>query len=85
MEQVFDAQVFMPRQNDLEFIAANKNKMKLNSSSKVNLQDHGVGLILTLIRLELILAHVSLIYIGNFFKAMTIHRIQIHLNCFKFQ
>ena len=38
------AQVVKINQNDFKFIASNKNKMKLNSSSKVNLQDCSVGL-----------------------------------------
>ena len=52
MEQVLSAQFAKPRQKDLEFIAANKNKNGAKSSSKVNLQDHSVGLILTLIGLK---------------------------------
>ena len=49
MEQGLYAQVFKISREDLKFIAENRNKMKQNSSSKVNLQDHSVGLILTLI------------------------------------
>ena len=52
MEQVSYAQMVKLRQKDLKLIAGNKNKMRLNLSSKVNLQDHSVGLILTLIRLK---------------------------------
>ena len=52
MEQGLYAQVVKLRQKGLEFIAENKNKIKQNSSSKVNLQDHCVGLILTLFELK---------------------------------
>ena len=62
-----------------------KIKMKLNSSSKVSLQYHSVGLILILIVLKKILAHVNLISIGKYFKGMTKHRIQIHSHCLNFQ
>ena len=36
------------------------------------MQDHSIGLIFTLIRLKLILAHISLVSIRNFFKAMIV-------------
>ena len=52
MEQGLYAQVVMLLRKDLEFIAANKNKLKLNSSSKVDIQDHSVVLILNLIGLK---------------------------------
>ena len=52
MEKGLYAQVVKISRKDLKFIAENRNKMKQNSSSKVNLQDHSVGLILTLIGLK---------------------------------
>ena len=48
-EQGLYAKVIMLRRKCLNFVATYKNKMKLNSISKVNLQDHNVDLILTLI------------------------------------
>ena len=55
MEQRLYSQVVKLRLKDLKFIEANKNKkMRLNSSSKVNLQDQSVGLILPLIVLKTI-------------------------------
>ena len=62
-----------------------KIKIKLNSSSKVILQDHSVGLILIFILLKKYLAHVNLIFIGKAFKGMTKHNIQIHLESLEFQ
>ena len=59
--------------------------MRLNSSSTVSLKDHSVGLIFILIGLRKILVHVDLIYVGKSFKGMTIHKIQIHIKCLKFQ
>ena len=86
MEQGLYAQVVKISRKDLEFITENRNINESKfKSSKVNLQDHSVGFILTLIGLKSILAHSSLIFIGKVFRAMTIHKIQIHLNSFKFQ
>ena len=69
MTQGLYAQVVNIRRKYLELIAENRNKMKLNSSSKVNLQDHSVGSILTLIGLKYILAHLRLISIKKLFQS----------------
>ena len=79
MEQALYAQVFMPRQKDLNITEENRTKNGDNSSSGVSIQDHSVGLILILIGLRKILAYVNLIYIRKYFKIMMKHRIQIHL------
>ena len=52
LEQGLNAQMVMLRRKVLKINEANKNKMKLNSISKVILQDHNVGLILILIGLK---------------------------------
>ena len=49
MEQVLYAQAVMLHQKDLNISEANKNKIKLNLSSKVSLQDHSVDVMLVLI------------------------------------
>ena len=51
MEQSLYAQVVKLRRKDLQFFAADKNKMKQNLNFRVNLQDHNYGLILTQIGL----------------------------------
>ena len=52
-EQGLYSQVVMISRKDLKLIAENRNKkIKQNSSSKVNLQDHSIGLILNLIGLK---------------------------------
>ena len=84
-EQGLYAQVVMLRRKDLKTTEANKNKMELNSSSKVSMQYYSVGLILILIGLKELLAHVSLTSIGKSFRGTTIHKIQIHLKYLKFQ
>ena len=43
MEQSLYAQVVKLCRKDLKFVASDKNKMKLNLSLKVNLQDHKHG------------------------------------------
>ena len=52
MEQELYSQVVVIRREDLKFTEANKNKMKLNSSSKFSLKYHRVGLILVFIVLN---------------------------------
>ena len=47
MEQSLYAQVVKLRRKYLKFVATYKNKMKLNLSFKVNMQDHKYGSILT--------------------------------------
>ena len=47
MEQSLYAQVVKLCRKDLQFVAADKTKMKQNLSFRVNLQDHNYGLILT--------------------------------------
>ena len=49
MEQVLYAQVAMLLRKDLKSTRKNKNKIKLNSSSKVSLQDHSIGLMFIMI------------------------------------
>ena len=85
MEQDIYAQVFKICQKHLKITQANKDKMRVNSSSKVRLQDHSIGLVLVLFELKNILAHVNLTSIGKYFKGMTIQKIQIHLKYLKFQ
>ena len=76
MEQVLDAQVVMLHRKYLKITEANKNKIKLNSTSKVSLHDHSVGLILILVGLKKMLAHVKLVSIGKYFKYMMKHKIK---------
>ena len=52
MEQGLYSQVIMLRRKYLKFVATDKKKTKLNSSSKVNLQYHNVGLVLNSIGLK---------------------------------
>ena len=52
MEHGLYAQVIMLCWKDLEFVATDRIKMKLNSSLKVNRRDYNVGLILTFIGLK---------------------------------
>ena len=85
MEQGLYAQVVMLRRKDLNITEQNKNEMMINSSSRVSLQNHSVGLILILIGLKKIPAHVNLVSIGKYIKGMNKHNIQIHLKYFKFQ
>ena len=56
-----------------------KIKMKINSSSRVSIQDHSVGLILIFVELKKILAHVKLVYLRKYIKGMMKHKIKIHL------
>ena len=46
MERILYSQVVMLHQNDLKTTEANKIEIKINSSSRVSLQDHRVVLIL---------------------------------------
>ena len=71
------AQVFMLRRKYLKITGKNKNKMKLNPSSKASLQDHSVGLTLIFITFKKISAHLNLISTGKSIKGMTKHKIQI--------
>ena len=75
MEYGLYARVLILSRKGLKIAEENKNKMKLNSSSKVSLQDCSIGLILVLIGLGKMLAHVNLISVGKYFKGMTKHRI----------
>ena len=84
-EQKIYVQVVKISRNYLISLQQIRIKMNLNSSSKVNLQYHSVGLIFTLIGIKSILSHVNLISIRIFFRAMRIHKILIHVNYFKFQ
>ena len=68
-EQVLYAQVFMLFRKDLNITEANKNKIRINSSSRVSLQDHSVVLVFIFIRLKKCLVHVNLVSIGNISKA----------------
>ena len=52
MGKLLYAQVVVLRRKDWNSLKQIKIKMKLNSSSKVYLQDHSVGFILTLIGLK---------------------------------
>ena len=79
MEQGLYSQVVMLSRKDLNITESNKNKMKINSSSRVSLQYHSVGLIFIFIGSKNILAHVNLIYIGKFIKGMKQHKIKILL------
>ena len=83
MEQVLYAQVVMLLGKDFKITEANKNKNGVNSSSKVSLQDHSVGLILVFIGLNKTVANANLTSIGEYFKCMTIQKIQIGLKCLK--
>ena len=75
VEQGLYAKVVMLCRKNLKITGANKNKMKINSSSRVSLKDHSVGLILVFIGLKKILSHVNLVSIGKSFKCMTKHNI----------
>ena len=85
MEKSLYAQVVKLRRKDLQFVAADKNKVKLNLSFRVNLQDHKYGLILTYIGLTYILALVNLISTRNYFKVMTISKMILRSKNFTFQ
>ena len=52
VEQVIYSQVVVLHPKDFKSLKQIVNKMKINPSSKVSLQDHSVGLILTVIGLE---------------------------------
>ena len=80
-EQGSYAQLVMLCRKDLNITEENENKMSINSSSKVSLQNHSVGLILVLVGLKKLLAHVNLIYIRKYLKCMTKHKIKIQLKC----
>ena len=62
-EQGLYAQAVMLCLKDLKITKA--KQMKLNSSSKVSIQDQNVGLILILIGLTKILSHMNLVSIGK--------------------
>ena len=84
MEQGLYSQAVMLRQNYLKITEEKKLKIKINSRSRVSLQDHSVGSILVFIVLKNILAHVNLIYINKYFKGMMKQKIQIHFKCLQF-
>ena len=83
MEQGLYAQVVMLCRKDLKIVEANKNKMTLNSSSKVRLQDHSIGLIFILIGLKKNSTRETDFY-WEIFQRHEKHKIQIHLKCLKF-
>ena len=85
IEQVLYSQVVILCRKYLKITESNKNKMQLNSSSTVSLQDHSVCFILIFITLKKSLSHVNLTSEGKYFRGMTIHKIQIHLKYLRFQ
>ena len=81
MEQGLQAQVVMLHREYLKITEENKNKTRINSSSRVSLQDHSVGLILILILSRKKFAQVYVISKRNDFKGMMKNKIKIHLKC----
>ena len=75
----------MLRTDDVKIADTNKNKTNINSSYKVSLQDHRIGLILIFIVPKKSLSHLNLISIGKYTKSMKKNRIKMHLNVLKFQ
>ena len=79
MEQRLYAQVVMLIQKDFKFTAENKNrneaKFKFQGQSAISQRWFG----LEFDWIGLMLAHVNLISMRNFFGAMKMHKIKIHL------
>ena len=71
----------MLRQKHLKVTKEKKKEKNINSSSRVSLQYHSVGLILILIGLKKLLSHVNLNYIRKSIKSMMKHKIKIHFKC----
>ena len=70
VEQDLYSQLVMLLRKDLKITEEKKIKMKIDSSYRVSLKDHSVGLVLVLNGLRKILAHVNLVSIIKYFKLM---------------
>ena len=84
-EQGLYEQVIMLRRKYLKFVAVDKNKNEAKFKFQGQSARSKRWFDLDFDWIEVNLSHVSLMYISRFFKAMKIHRIQIHLKDFKFQ
>ena len=76
IQQGLYAQVVMICQKDLKITEANGNKLKINSSSMISVQDHSVGSILIFIVLKKSLAHVNLVSMKKSIKFMMEYKIK---------
>ena len=85
MEQSLYAQVVKLRRKYLKFVATDQNKNEAKFKFQGQYARSQIWFNLDLDWIEINLSLVNLIYIRNFFKAMTIHKTIIHSKLFKFQ
>ena len=82
-DQGLYAQVVILCRKYLKLTKEIKIKMELNSSFKISVQDHRIGLIMILVLLRKFLAHVILSSIQKSSKGMMKHKKKIHLKRLK--